>query len=594
MAISDKLNYLLDTKQLFKDRLNSLGAEITSATTFRNYLNWLDTFYEDVSDKTDIATNGVQGRTSQASSILPSEYTQVDYIQSSGTQYIDTGIKRNQDTKVNLDFEGTNFSYSGNKTIIGSRTSSTEKHYGITIAQGSNPYLYSGYNNTSQEGVRISLNTKYNIFKDKNITYLDNTQITNTTYTTFETPTNMYIFAMNEGSTKFYSSIKLFMLKIYNNNELVRDFIPCYRNSDNEVGLYDLVNDVFYTNQGTGTFTYGSVAILPNPSYPIPINNLTGNISYKVSGKNKFDKTNPNIINVYISATGQLVSNNQNTSVYISCKPNTTYTISRIQPSSGNNKFGVAYSSSLPTGSLQCDGFSRNNTADSITITTNENAKYLIVWCWVTDFTMPLNDTLASIQIESNPNATSFEPYIAPRTFTIPLGDIELCKIGTYKDKIYSSNGRFYLVKNINSTIINGTEPNFTADNKPSGLTYYSYNLYNDNFVMPSSVCYCDKLLYSESSLYSNDIQGIKPTSTGRIKIKVFDSSLSTVDLFKAWLSNNNLLMYYIMNTAIITEITEDNYPSLYNVLRQIQDYLTAYKINKEFILGYSSPEIEY
>ena len=191
--------------------------------------------------------------------LLPREYTQVDYIKSSGTQYIDTGVKGNQDTKINLDFEATNFSYSGNKTIIGSRKGATEKHYGITISAGANPYLYSGYNNVSQQGVPISLNTKYNVFKDKNIMYLDNTQITNATYTTFETPTNMFIFAMDEVSAKFYSSIKLFNLKIYNDNVLVRDFIPCYRNSDNEVGLYDLVNNVFYTNQGTGAFTYGEV-----------------------------------------------------------------------------------------------------------------------------------------------------------------------------------------------------------------------------------------------------------------------------------------------------------------------------------------------
>lgn len=34
--------------------------------------------------------------------------------------------------------------------------------------------------------------------------------------------------------------------------------------------------------------------------------------------------------------------------------------------------------------------------------------------------------------------------------------------------------------------------------------------------------------------------------------------------------------------------------PSMYATHKQIQDYLTSYKINKEFILGYSSPEIEY
>ena len=38
-------------------------------------------------------------------------------------------------------------------------------------------------------------------------------------------------------------------------------------------------------------------------------------------------------------------------------------------------------------------------------------------------------------------------------------------------------------------------------------------------------------------------------------------------------------------------EITDS---TLVNQLNAIQDYLTSYKINKEFILGYSSPSIEY
>ena len=38
---------------------------------------------------------------------------------------------------------------------------------------------------------------------------------------------------------------------------LVRNFIPAKRNSDNVLGLYDLVNNVFYTNAGSGTFIAG-------------------------------------------------------------------------------------------------------------------------------------------------------------------------------------------------------------------------------------------------------------------------------------------------------------------------------------------------
>lgn len=35
------------------------------------------------------------------------------------------------------------------------------------------------------------------------------------------------------------------------------DLVPCYRKADDVIGFYDIVNDVFYTNAGTGTFVKG-------------------------------------------------------------------------------------------------------------------------------------------------------------------------------------------------------------------------------------------------------------------------------------------------------------------------------------------------
>lgn len=61
----------------------------------------------------------------------------------------------------------------------------------------------------------------------------------------------------NNGNRTSPFSGKIKEVKITNGTNVIRNFIPCYRKSDNEVGLYDLVNDVFYTNQGTGSFTYG-------------------------------------------------------------------------------------------------------------------------------------------------------------------------------------------------------------------------------------------------------------------------------------------------------------------------------------------------
>lgn len=56
------------------------------------------------------------------------------------------------------------------------------------------------------------------------------------------------------------SAEKLYYLKIYQwqNFDLVREFVPCYRKSDSVIWLYDLVNDIFYTNSWTGTFTKGN------------------------------------------------------------------------------------------------------------------------------------------------------------------------------------------------------------------------------------------------------------------------------------------------------------------------------------------------
>ena len=69
---------------------------------------------------------------------------------------------------------------------------------------------------------------------------------------------NLYLFAMNNiGTVAAYASIKLYMFQIINNNEIVRNLVPCYRKLDGVIGMYDLVNDKFYTNLGTGTFLKG-------------------------------------------------------------------------------------------------------------------------------------------------------------------------------------------------------------------------------------------------------------------------------------------------------------------------------------------------
>ncbi|MBR6010493.1 MAG: hypothetical protein IKP35_03730, partial [Alphaproteobacteria bacterium] len=56
----------------------------------------------------------------------------------------------------------------------------------------------------------------------------------------------------NEGAT-----IRIYSAKLYDNGQLVRDFIPVRRNIDGVLGMYDKVTETLYTNAGSGNFYPG-------------------------------------------------------------------------------------------------------------------------------------------------------------------------------------------------------------------------------------------------------------------------------------------------------------------------------------------------
>jgi hypothetical protein len=51
------------------------------------------------------------------------------------------------------------------------------------------------------------------------------------------------------------SKNRWYYVKIWQWNAQVRDLVPCYRKSDSVIWMYDTVNDVFYTNDWSWTFT---------------------------------------------------------------------------------------------------------------------------------------------------------------------------------------------------------------------------------------------------------------------------------------------------------------------------------------------------
>lgn len=182
---------------------------------------------------------------------LPSGYTQIAYLQSTGTQYIDSGVKGDSNVRVTADFEITAFG-SGTTFIFGAQgTDSIRYTLGMTSAGA----FRSDFGTAMASGSAASLNTRYSADKNENVCTVGGQTLTSAA-ATFTGTTNIYLFARSYSSISC-SKIKMYRCKMYKAGALVRDLVPA-RNAAGTLGLYDTVNGTFYTNAGTGTFTAGA------------------------------------------------------------------------------------------------------------------------------------------------------------------------------------------------------------------------------------------------------------------------------------------------------------------------------------------------
>lgn len=196
----------------------------------------------------------------KSSSRLPSEFQEVEYIESTGTQYIDTLLNVSSGMRFVSDFKFTNAGTTHYNPIIGTQnTSSPWSDCFIRYAKMDYAFEYSAYANR----VPVDIGTKYNVDYTYTPTKMefrldgvlkDQKTLSNATISNY----SMYLMGVHNGGSTHSSFVALYTAKFYVNGELVRDFIPCYRKSDNEIGLYDIVNNQFYTNQGSGTFIKGA------------------------------------------------------------------------------------------------------------------------------------------------------------------------------------------------------------------------------------------------------------------------------------------------------------------------------------------------
>ena len=193
---------------------------------------------------------------------LPSGYKRLEYIQSSGKQWIDTGFKPNQDTRVVMNCYVISFN-SCDMFIFGARVSSGNTAFYIA-ADDTNTKWFISYGNDVQNPVGTCTG-HHSIDMNKNSVSIDDA-ITTLSASTFQSASNLLLFTTNTAGSadSQRGTMNLYSCQIYDNGPLIRDYIPC-KTIAGEIGLWDDVNSVFYGNVGTGTFTAGPVvAVIPD------------------------------------------------------------------------------------------------------------------------------------------------------------------------------------------------------------------------------------------------------------------------------------------------------------------------------------------
>ena len=189
----------------------------------------------------------------KAQSGLPEGYTAVEYIQSSGTQYIDTGRKLTQDSDITIDFRIVGEKNRG-AGIFGSRQSASENN--LTLFQNKDPNAFNGdfseYQKhrfttaSSLERTKIRMNKAgawvNDILKKSWSDVAD-----------FETPTNGLIFDV--GNNNWTNNRAVMRLYSYTDGD-AQQLVPCL-DANGVPCLYDLIGKTTLYNQGTGSFTWG-------------------------------------------------------------------------------------------------------------------------------------------------------------------------------------------------------------------------------------------------------------------------------------------------------------------------------------------------
>lgn len=207
---------------------------------------------------------------------LPSGYSEIPYLESTGNQYISFpfSLNYNQSVEIDADMKGDSLGINQYKALFGMKDYNGSAYYDIGLTRGTGAATIfleygnsSGYNipSTYMSG-RHTYKAEYNSSTHTMSFLIDGNSVGSRPSNSFTASINPVLFGFryrNTGSSSsgvLCSSIIIYGFKLYDSDgTLVRNMVPARRSSDSALGLYDTVGYTFYTNAGIGQFITKSV-----------------------------------------------------------------------------------------------------------------------------------------------------------------------------------------------------------------------------------------------------------------------------------------------------------------------------------------------
>jgi len=190
--------------------------------------------------------------------VLPYD-AEVEYLQSSGTQYIDTGINAQSVRR----FVVSGYCYvngSNNTQLLGGNEQGASTFFGARVTNVTHWYCNDSSGGLGDPSHASTIDATINSTSSQTGTLTDLTNNTTYNFTSFGSSSwsfpNSNLLIFGGYSTRRSPNARCYSLQIYTDSGLVRDFIPV---RVGQVGyMYDKVSGELYGNSGSGSFTLGN------------------------------------------------------------------------------------------------------------------------------------------------------------------------------------------------------------------------------------------------------------------------------------------------------------------------------------------------